>query len=250
MSSIVSRFKVLGLCMLALCGLTTLTATRAQANWLENGVEVTVNKSVKAQAHTTGKLVISSLNFEIRCPTLVAENLKIVGSSTKAEGKVKFTGCKGFDQSTGTEQKNCTPETAGGVKETVLAGGLTLIKLLALTKGGTLLNVILFEQKEAEPFTTIKLPALCALGETSSVTGSLVAECGLLSGSPAVFVQEDCKEPGVKHLLQAPPQTEWFQGKEDAEVIKDELKFAGKKAILQGIAAAELESGNSWAGHV
>lgn len=51
MSSIVSRFKVLGLTVLALCDLMALMATSAHANWLENGAEVTLTKTSLPKPH-------------------------------------------------------------------------------------------------------------------------------------------------------------------------------------------------------
>jgi hypothetical protein len=239
------KLRALGLTVLALCGLTALMATSAQANWLENGVETTVNKVVKAKAHLAGKLVISSLNFEIRCPTLEAEGLEIVHNSKEATGKVKFTGCKGFQISTGTVQGNCTPETTGGVKEVVTAAGKALDVKLATVSGGTLKEYILFEENGAA-FSTIKLPALCALAETSNVTGSLVAECGELVSEK--FVAENCSVAQKVHLLQAATPTVFFKGTGDTEKVEDKLKFGANAATLAGIAAVELASGNSWSG--
>jgi hypothetical protein len=236
------KLRALGLTVLALCGLTALMATSAQANWLENGVEVKENKNVVAAAHTPGTLVVASLNLEIKCTTLASEGLKIVASSATAEGKVAFSGCTAFSK--GVEASKCTPEN-----QPIKAGGLALVKLLALKEGGTLLNVVLFEQKGTEPFTTVKLPATCSLAETSNVTGSLVAECGILE-PVNTFVQEDCSTSRATHLLQAPTQTIWFQGKEDKEKVEDKLKFGANAATLLGIASATLASGNPWAGEI
>ena len=81
------KLRALGLTVLALCGLTALMATSAQANWLENGVEVTVNKNVLAKAHTTGTLSVPTLNIEFRCTTLTQSGLKIVAN--KCDGRRK-----------------------------------------------------------------------------------------------------------------------------------------------------------------
>ena len=245
MSSIGSQFKILGLSMLALCSLAALTATSAQANWLENGVVVTANKSVLAKAHTTIKLVISSLNFEIRCPTLVGENLEIVGSSTKAEGAIKFSGCKGFQISNGAVQNNCEPFT-GTEKGVIKAGDLALIQKYATVKHGVLSTWILFEAATGKPFSTIELPELCALAQSSKVTGSVILECGELNGS-SVFVSDDCSVARVSHLLQPGP-TVVFNGAEDETKVEDSLKFGTNAAVLSGIAAVELASKNTWAG--
>jgi hypothetical protein len=246
MSSIGSRFKLLGLCMLALCGLTALMAASAQGNWLENGVAITVNKPLKLKAHTPVNFLISANNIEYKCTTLASEELNLlVGTSTTAtaEGGAAFSGCTAFSK--GVEQPNCKPEN-----QPINFRGLWLVKLLALTKGGTLLNVALLEQiNSLTPLGTIKLSAKCALEETTKITGSLVFECGKLE-PVNTFVQEDCSVSRTVHLLQAPAQTEWFQGKEDAEVVKDEIKFGSAKATLDGIIAAELVSGNPWGGEV
>lgn len=241
------KLRALGLTVLALCGLTALMATSAQANWLEGaGVEVMANKNVLAKAHTTGKLIVEKLNFEIRCPTLEPEGLKIVGKSTTAEGKVKFSGCKGFEKSTGTEQKNCEPLT-GTEKGVIKAGGLALVVKLAKVKAGTLQTYILFEPVTGKAFTTVELPEACALTQTSEVKGSLVAECGLLNGS-SVFVGEDCNITRVTHLLQPSAVLTLFNGTKDETPVEDILLFGKNTATLQGIASVELESKVTWAG--
>jgi hypothetical protein len=253
------KLRALGLTVLALCGLTALMATSAQANWLENGAEVTVNKEVKAKAHTEGKLLISSLNFEIRCPTLDAEEIKLTAKSTHATGKVKFLGCEGFQISPSELQKNCTPHSPGQAAGTIVAGGQALIVKYATEKGkpSTLREYILLEnidlgEKEIKlPFTTVELPELCALAETSEVKGSLLAECGELNGS-SVFVGENCSVAQKVHLLQAAPIVTFYKEdpktKEDTLDVLDELLFGENKAKVDGIASTELASGNPWAG--
>ncbi len=227
MSRRMHGLKGLGLALLALCGLMAAMAASAQANWLENGAELTANKNVTAKAHTTGKLLVSSLNFEIRCTTVKGEGLKVVAKSGTAEGKVAFSGCTAFQISDGKEQKNCKPS------EPITAGGKALLVLHNAK------NYVLFEPETGKPFTTITLSELCALAETSDVTGSLVAECGTLSGG--VFAGEDCNVARAEHLLQPAPAA-LFTG--------DKLAFGENAATLQGIAAVELESKNSWAGHI
>ncbi len=241
MSSAMRRINVLALALLALCSLTALMATSAQANWLESGAEVMSNKNVLLKAHTTTKLVVSSLNFEIRCTTLKAEGAKIVAKSTVGEGKVAFSGCTAFQISTGTEQKNCKPS------EPIKAGGKSLIVILATKFGdaSSLRVFLLLEPEAGKPFTTIVLPELCALAETSEVTGSLVAECGSLSGG--VFVGENCNVARVEHLQRQAPAGLW-RGATHTEQAEHELCFGENKAKLEGILADELESKNSWAG--
>jgi hypothetical protein len=190
--------------------------------------------------------VIPALNIEFRCTTQEAKELKLlVGTATTAtaEGKVAFSGCTTFSK--GVAVPKCGPEN-----QPIVAGGLSLVKLLALTKGGILLNVLLYEQTNSTtPFTTIKLSEECALAETSNVTGSVVFECGILE-PVNTFKQEDCKTSRAVHLVQAPAQAIWWLGKEDAEAVEDKLKFGANAATAGGIAAVELESGNPWGGEV
>ena len=244
MSSVKSRFKIVYLTVLALCGLTALMATSAQANWLESGAEVTVNKNVKAKAHTTGKLIVEKLNFEIRCPTLTAVGFKLIAKSKEAEGKVKFTGCKGFEKSTGKEQKNCEPFT--GTEKGVISVGVKALEVrLALIQGnaasldeGWLYTILL-------PFA-IEVPELCALTGTSEVKGSLFALCGELVSEK--FVAENCSVSQKVHLLQPSGLTKLWKGLFHDELVEDEILDGKNAATLQGIASVELESGNSWSG--
>ncbi len=237
------RLRTLGLTVLALCGLTAVMAVSAQANWLENGVEVAANKNVVIKAHTTSKLVVKALNLELRCTTLKSEGLKIIGKSATGEGKVAFSGCSAFQISDGKEQKNCKPS------EPIVAGGRALIVRLATIMGNaaSLRNFILLEPEAGKPFTTITLPELCALAETSDVTGSLVTECGALSGG--VFVGEDCNVSRVEHLIRQTSAGLW-KGATHTEKAEHELCFGENKAILDGFGAVELESKITWAGHV
>jgi hypothetical protein len=227
--------KALGLSVIAALSLMAFMAAGAQANWLVEGVELKANETVSVAAHTEGKLAVPAKNIEFRCTTIGAEGLKLVASSEKAEGKVKFTGCTAFQISTGTAQANCKP------KEPITAGGFALIILH--TNGQ---NYILFSPETGKPFTTVELPELCALAETSPVTGSLVAECGKLAEveKKLVFSHLDCNTSEVTHLIQ-PASASLFEA--------DKLKFGANPATLAGIAAVKLSGANvnkAWAGHV
>lgn len=241
-----NRIRVFALGLLALCGLTALMAASASANWLEDGKEIHVNLKVVGQAHTTAELEVPSLKLEFRCTTVTPDDVLLLPLSTTALGKVNFSGCSAWSPEglKGTEQKNCKPT------EPIKAGGVALIKLLAKTKGGALKNYILFEPEPGEAFTTIVLPALCALAETSKVTGSTVAECGTLDAEKK-FVSEDCNVERVQHLIQAGP-TVWFEsdGAGGHKEVIDDLKFGTNLAFVLGIASVELESGKPWCGHV
>jgi hypothetical protein len=226
--------RALGLSLLAIAGLMAFMAAGAQANWLVEGVELKANETVSVATHVEGKLAVPAKNIEFRCSTIGAEGLKLLASSEKAEGKVKFTGCTAFQISNGAEQKNCKP------KEPIVAGGFALIILHPATSGQ---NYILFSPpKEGEktlPFATIEVSELCALTETSPVTGSLVAEC-----LTSALAHEDCNTSEVTHLIQ-PASTELFPS--------DTLKFGASAATLKGVAAVKLSGANlnkKWAGHV
>ncbi len=254
MRSMMCRFrvKVLGLSLFALCGVGAFMAGSVQGNWLENGKEVTANKEVLTEAYTIIELQIPSLNVEIRCTTIEGKEIKLLASSEKGEGKVAFSGCTTWWPAglKGTAQPKCTPE-----KQPIVWGGTVLLVLLAKTKGGALKNYVLFspsidifeEEEVVLPFTTITLPSECALLKTSTITGSLVAECGTLVAF--AFASEDCNLERVLHLLRPGP-TVWFKGKEDAEEVKDALKVGLNAMTLAGVGAVELVSRNSWAGHV
>lgn len=236
MSNRRNGLKAIGLSFLAVLGLMAFMAGGAQANWLaelEAGKELkalTTNETVAASAHTVGKLAVAAKKIEFRCTTLASSGLKLVASSVTAEGKVSFTGCKAFSPiGSETEQKNCKPV------EPIVAGGKALV-VLHETK-----NFVLFEpETTGGVFTTVEVPELCALTETSKVTGSLVAECLTF----ATLAKSDCKVGEVTHLIQPTPA-----GLFPADV----LKFGASEATLAGVAATKLSGAlatRSWAGHV
>lgn len=244
MSSIGSRFKVLSVTLLVLCGFLALMVGGARGNWLESGKEVTANKNLVVKAHTTFKMAVSTLNLEFRCTTLKGEGIKLLASSATGEGNIAFSNCAAFSISEGKEQKNCKPS------EPIVGGSTASLKLLAKTKNGTLSNYILFGGKSGKPFTTITLPELCALAETSDISGSFVAECGTLVGG--VFTFEDCKTERTEHLLQVVNSAAIFEsdGKGGHMEVKENLMFGENSTVSSGIVGAELESKNGWAGHV
>jgi hypothetical protein len=225
--------RALGLSLLAIAGLMAFMAAGAQANWLVNGVELTANESVAAKAHTEGKLAVPAKKIEFRCKEVAGEGLKLVAKSGTAEGKVKFTKCLAFSPigAEGKEQKNCNP------KEPITAGGKALLILHNAQ------NYVLFEPETGKPFTTVEVGELCALTQTSNVTGSLVAECGKLVSEK--FSHLDCNTSESSHLIQPAPAT-LFES--------DKLSFGASPATLEGIAAVELNgeanAGKPWAGHI
>ena len=234
MSRKIHGLKAFCLSMLAVCGLMAFVAAGAQAEWLVNGVKLTKNETVSVSAHTTGKLIVAAKNLEIQCPTVESGGLELKGESAEAKGSVKFSGCKTFSPvGSGTENKNCNP-----IEQPIVAGGVANV-ILHNAK-----NYVLFAPAAGSTkFTTIKFSELCALTETSDVTGTLVAECGELNGS-SVFVGEDCNVTRINHLIQPAPA---------ALFEADKLKFGANAATLQGIAKVSLSganAGKTWAGHV
>jgi len=234
--------RAFGLTIVAALGLMAFMAAGAQANWLylEGGVahELTSNELVEVTKHSAdGTLLIEGVNASILCQKIQGNDLLLIpGNATTATatGKVAFSECVTLEKSTGKEVKNCNP-----LNQPIEAAGKA--KVILHTNGQ---NYVLFEPEAGKPFTTIKFGELCALIETSNVTGSLVAECGELNAS-SVFVQEDCKIHQVKHLLRQAPE---------ALFPSDILKFGAHKATIDGIVAAELagvgHKGQSWSGEV
>lgn len=231
------------LSLIAILGLMIFLAGGAQANWLlllANGTldELTGDtEGVKVKEHSELISLLLSNGVKIRCETLAGEDVLLQpGNATTAEatGKVAFSNCHTFDKN-GTAAPKCDP-----LNQPVKASG----KAHIILHGGK--NYMLFNPPEGLEgfFAIVKIDEeLCALIETSEVTGSLVAECGQLNKS-GIFVGEDCKVHAVSHLLQQAPQ---------ALFPSDELRFGELKASLDGIANLELAEdgiGLAWSGEV
>jgi hypothetical protein len=183
---------------------------------------------------TDFSLLITGVNLTILCQKIEGKDVLLepgTATTAPASGKVAFSECKGIEKSSGKVQANCEPQN-----QPIEAAGKALIILH--TNGQ---NYILFEPESGKPFTTIKFSELCALTETSNVTGELIAECGLLNGS-GVFVREDCKEHQQVHLLQQASET----------LFPGQLKYGTHVATIDGIATAETSgapfAGLSWSG--
>lgn len=229
--------KALGLSFLAALGLMVFMAGSAQANWLVPGgteLGAGVTKAVEVAKHTNGKLIVSGLNLEVRCETLAASGLNIIGgnaTTATAEGKVSFGTCETYSPPGGALQSKCTPSV-----QPIVAGGKAKV-ILHNTK-----NYVLFEQKTGETkFARIEFPETCALTESNNVTGSVAAECGKLVSE--VFTFQDCNVAEVTHLLR--PVSAELQ-----TALGDSLKFGLKEAKLEGIASVKLVGGASWSGEV
>ena len=223
--------KVLGLMFTLALSFFMLLAAGAQANWLVGGVELKVNKGVLAKAHSALELNVASHSIEFRCANVSASGVELKASSAEATGKMVFSGCKAYSPIalTGTEQKNCNPVNPIEVG----------FKASLLLHNGV--NYVLFAPNPStSPFTTIEIGLFCALAETSDVTGSLVAQCGRLNAS-SEFEGENCNVAGVTHLIK-PALLALFTA--------DSLKFGANGASFAGIAAVELSSKESWAGHI
>lgn len=214
--------RVFGLSILAVLGLMAFMAGGAQANWLIEtaGKELKENASVEVTQVGTGKLIVEKKNIEFQCSTLTSKELKLVASSAKGEGSVEFSGCKAFSPpGSGKESKNCNP-----INQPIKASGLVLV---VLHEGK---NYLLFEENGATPFATVKVGELCALVETSNVTGDLTAECGDLEGTPVAWVFLDCSNMAVLHLIRPAP----------AALFPNKLKFGANEAKLEGEASVIL----------
>ena len=223
--------KAFGLSFLAVLGLMAFVAAGAQANWEVEGKELTTNETVKVEQVSVAKLVVSAKNIEFQCAKVAQETgLKLVAKSGTAEGKVKFSSCKAFSPpGSGTESKNCNP------KEPIVAGGKALLKL----HNGQ--SYVLFEPPtEGGKFTTVEVGELCALTETSDVTGETVFECGELNSG--LWLHEDCATSKISHDVR-PASASLFP--------TEKLSFGKSEATLAGDALVELNGtniGKSWAG--
>jgi hypothetical protein len=231
--------KALGLSFLAALGLMAFMAAGAQANWLvlSAGTQLESNENVTVKTHEDleFKLLVAAQALEILCLTVESDGLKLKGLSALAEGAVNFRKCKTWQVVKGvnTEQKGCVPNEpilAGGKGKVVLHNSLNWALLEPTAVGGA--------------FTTIVFnPATCALAEENEVTGSLLSECGHLTGG--AFVAEDCATLALTHLLRAAA---------NQALLSDGLFFGANGAVLDGIAAASLagpnESDAVWGGHI
>ena len=234
--------RAFGLAIVAVLGLMALMAAGAQANWLillkENdptSIDTpTSNVLVKVVKHTADMTdLITGVNLSILCKKIEGDDVLLIpGTATTAtaSGTLLFSECEGIEKSTGKTAANCKPA------EPIQAAGKMLTVLH--TNGR---NYLLFEPESGKPFTTIKFSELCALTETSNITGELVFECGLLNGS-GVFVGEDCKNHQKVHLMQQAPEA----------LFPGQLKYGTHVSTVDGIVADELVgapfTGLSWSG--
>lgn len=224
--------KALCFSLLVLLGLMAmLLAAGAQANWLVEGKELTANETVAVSTHTPWNLTVPAKNIQFRCTVAASEGLKLIGKSAVAEGQVKYSGCAAFSPPGGAEQKNCKP------KEPIVTGAITLITL----HNGK--SYLLEEPKTlGGKFSTIEVSELCALTESSDLTGKQVLECGSLVSS--VFVQLDCNTLLASPLEEVTPATLF---------PLDTLKYGADSATISGIIKLSLSGANvgkTWAGGV
>jgi hypothetical protein len=238
--------RAFGLSFLALSAFMAVMAVGAQGAWLQliSGVASTIpdKTEVSVSAHTAGTLLLPAKNLEIECKKVAAETLLLrTAPLGSAEGKLLFTECKAFQIGPKLEAApKCDPV------EPIKAAGLAQL-ILHTGAGNDGHNYVLFQphknaKGEFEPFTTIVFSELCALTETSTVKGELIAECGHLNGS-SVFVHLDCQSHLATQLLRQVAGTTLFP-------LNKLIYGLNTAATIDGIAAAKLASGNSWGGHV
>jgi hypothetical protein len=230
----------LGLAVLAMLGLMGLTAVGARANWLVLLTDAPTNLAdkteVEANAHTAITLLIPKKNIEIVCTTLKGETLLLrTAPEGTGEGKLAFSGCTTYSLTPELKaQPNCNP-----INQPIKAAGLA--QVILHTNGD---NYVLLKPHSGKAFTTIEYSELCALTETSTLGGSLVAECGHLAAGS--FVHLDCKAHRVIQLFRQVPGTTLFPS--------DKLIYGlSSEATLDGIAAVSVKgihAGFAWGGHV
>ncbi|HKT83444.1 MAG TPA: hypothetical protein VJQ84_06365, partial [Solirubrobacterales bacterium] len=207
------------LCCLALCSLGAIVAPAAHANWLVEGATLAHDEPLAISAHTTHKLIVEKKNLEIQCTTVKSSGFKLVASSGTAEGIMSFTGCTTFSPpGSGKVSTNCKP------KEPLSDG----MKVLVILHSGK--NYLLSEPATSGgKFMAIEFSELCALTETSDLTGEEVLECGKLEPA-GVFVGEDCNVSRATHLMRYAPEA-LFEGN---------LQFGPSLAKSDGIFAVSL----------
>jgi hypothetical protein len=247
--------RALGLSFVAVLGLMAFMAAGAQAAegkflYLVGAVTTTLAAESEpvVSAHTHGTLLIPGKNLKILCPKVASDPgapVKLLGSNLGAAGGIAhghliFKECESFTISTNVLQGNCTPKSPGAAAGEILAGGLaelilhpantTLVLFKPLVVGGV-----------TQPFVTIVLPELCALAETSNVTGELIAECGKLE--PAnTYVGGSCSTHRTEQLLKEIPEAL-------RKALGFGLKFGANEASVDGIAAVKFGApcaGCSW----
>ena len=229
MTSMRRGAKALGLSLLSLLSLMAVLAAGAQGNWLVEGKELTVNETVEFKSFSTIKFIVTNKNLEIQCPVAAGSGLELIGKSSTAEGKVKLSSCKTFSPpGSGNENKNCNP-----IEQPVVRSAKYKL-ILHNSKNYVLEEDIPWNWPFGE---------LCALTETTEAKGSVVHECGEITGSGA-WNTVDCSFSSVAHLMRvADPSL--FSG--------DKYTFGALAASWSGITSWVLlgpNSGKLWAGHV
>lgn len=230
------RLKTLGRSFVVLCGLISVTAPAAQAQWLVGGAELKTNETVAVNAFpkVSNSLTVEKLNIEIQCTTLSSTNLELFASSTKGEGDLDFSGCTTFSPiKSGKEQAPCKPKEpikAGGRWHLILHNGIGYI----LVEPRTGLKGVL---------ATVGFQESCALAESSELTGELVFECGHLN-PPLTWLGLDCLIKEVSHLIRLASEELFTEAP---------LKFGSNPAKMTVVAELSLSGenkGKEWCGHI
>jgi hypothetical protein len=226
--------KALGLCFLVAIGMMAVTAVSAQAaEWLElvGGVSKKIESDLpfigeKDSAHWLLHSDVAGVKILILCSTLAVSQAVLKGDGT-ALAHLAFTICDTFLE--GSEKASAECDV---INEPILA----LVKILQFLHNGR--DYLYFSphngKGETEVFTTIKLKAGCAIGESFNVKGHAVVE--------------DCenkfREHLVRHLIQMNQSASLFP----APHVND-LRFGTKPAVILGSEWIKLESGNAWSGN-
>jgi hypothetical protein len=239
--------RVLWLSMLSVLGAMAFAAAGTEANWLDATGEIITETPLIVSAHPGGSgMIVQSLNLEIKCPKIKSDPtapVKLLAKSTISHGHLLAEECKTFTLTPFTEQKLCVPHSPGQEAGTILSGGLSHL-ILHPVLGGK--NYMLFEPLGGLKgiFTTIEFPEVCALVETSEITGSLTAECGELNGS-GVYVGGDCKTLRTTQVMKEIPRA----------LAEDQIRFGAELGRLDGFTDLKLGGGGtlentSWGGHI
>lgn len=214
MSRTMRSFKVLGVSIMAALGLMAFTATAAHA---ETELKV-AGKLLEANETFTGVnqgtylLIIPSRNLILHCAKRLFEGY--VYLVIQREWDVEYL------------YENCTAlriSPVASIPACDVAEYTVKAKASAFLHNGK--TYVLYEPEEGNLLGTIEFGELCALAETSELTGSWVEEC----------VEVSCETEAVSHKM-AVASAKLF--------TSDTLIFGESSATLEGSAEVQLSGKN------
>ncbi|HKT83781.1 MAG TPA: hypothetical protein VJQ84_08090 [Solirubrobacterales bacterium] len=226
MSLIARGSKIAACSLMAIIALACIQASTARAGLTVGGKTLEANETLTSTAVTEYLVNVPKKNMIIHCKKIV-----------KFWEWLFFGFIPYFHHV--EELRECV--TLGGGKEVVNCKPIEPIVfksvgLLILHNSKT---YILFEPESGKKMGTIELGELCALAETSDVTGSFVVEC-LTSGGAS----GNCSEEMATHKMRSASA---------ALFSADSLNFGSNQMTFEGTEAVTLSgvnAGNAWGASV